>query len=210
MISDIFLILTCTASLTLHKTSNVTIQNQCPDIELVSPIYFCDGGTYNEYFVERTNVSSMVKIDLRFSLDKLPGGILMYKVQRKGNTKLDHQSHTDTTSIEAVEDASKMMRLLVAWKIESSDKLRARIMPVEHSNELVLNEDRLAQLYEKIDGQSYRRYSFFKSTWLVYDNTVLKVTYEAVQKEDFELKITISEGAKGEDTMKPVWIDSIR
>jgi hypothetical protein len=119
MILAIFLILMCITSLTLHEVMNVTVHNQYSDIELASPVYFCNCGTYNEYPIERTSNGITMKIGFRFGLDKLPGGILMYELQRKGNTKSDHRSRgnakslrpprTDITSTNAVEDTSKMM-----------------------------------------------------------------------------------------------------
>jgi hypothetical protein len=214
----IFLMLMCSASLTIHETIGATVYNQYPDIELVSPVYFCDGGTYNEYFVERTDTSVMMRISLRLGLlDKLPGGILMYKVQRKRNAKSDHQPSTDTASTEVIEDTLKMMRLLVAWKIGSFGEPGVYITLVEHSNELVLNEDKLAQLYNKINDTPseecdwvFRYCSFSKSTWLMCDNTIMVARYEAAQKESLESKIIISKGVKSKYAESVLWIDSER
>jgi hypothetical protein len=200
----------CTVSLTLCGAMDMTIYNHYSDIELVSPIYFCNNGTYNEYPVERTNTGAVMNIGLKFGLDKLPGGIVIYEIQRKGDIEPDHQSSTDTTSTKLVEDTLKMMRLLVVWKNKHSGKPIVHIVLVEHSNSLVLDEDKLAQLYNKMDDQFSRNYDSFQSTWLVYDDTALIATYEVVQKEDLGLKIDISQGVESEDTMRPMWIDSER
>jgi hypothetical protein len=135
---------------------------------------------------------------------------LMYKMQRKENAKPHHQSTTDTISAKAVEDASKMMRLLVAWKIERSGKSKVHIMLVEHDSELVLNEAKLAQLYNKIDDEFSRHYDFSRSTWLVSNNIVLETTYEVVQEEDFALQVTISKGVDDQSAIPTLWIDSER
>jgi hypothetical protein len=210
MILVISLMLICIASLTLYKTMDVTIHNQHSDIELVSPVYFCDGGTYNEYPAERMDASTVMRIGFRLGLDKLPGGILMYALQKKGSVGSDHQSSTSTTSIEAIENASNMMSLLVAWKIEDSEKPIVHIVLTVHENELILDEDKLSQLYNKIDCQLSRCYAISKSTWLVFDNTVLETTYEIVQKESIGLKIAIFEGVKDVYAKSAFWIDPER
>jgi hypothetical protein len=187
----------------------MTVFNQYLDIKLASPVYFCNNGTYNEYPIERTDNNVMMKIGFRFGLDKLSGGILMYKVQRKRDTRSNYQSSTNTTSTETVEDTLKMMRLLMVWRIERSWKFRVRIVLVEHGDELILDEDKLAQLYIKFDNQLSRNYDSFQSTWLVCDNIILMTAYEVVQEEGIGLKITISKGAK-KYAMKPIWIDPER
>jgi hypothetical protein len=210
MMLVIFPILMRTASLTLYDTMDVTVHNQYPDVELVSPVYFCNHCTCNEYPIRRTDGGAMMNTDIRFDIGKLPGGIWMYEVQRKGSTESDHQSSTDTISTEVVEDTSKIVRLLMIWKIEDPEEPEVCIILVEHSNELVLNEDKLAQLYDKANDRFYKFYDSFQSTWLVCDNTVLKATYKIVWERGLELEITISEGVKDEYPMKPMWIDSER
>jgi hypothetical protein len=206
-IGDIFMLM-CTASLTLHGAVNIVVRNLYSDIELTSPVYFCNCGTYREYSVEGTDVNA--KIGFQFSLlDKLPGGILIYEVQRKGNTGTDHQPNTDTTSAKVVEDTSKMMRLLVTWRIERFGEPKVHIVLAEHDSGLVI-EDKLVQLYDKIDDQFSRRNNTSKSTWLVCDNTVLETAYEIVQEEGLGLKIAISKGAKDKYTKSALWIDSER
>jgi hypothetical protein len=193
--------LTFTISLNLHKTMSVTVHNQYPDIELASPVCFCDGKICNEYPVKRMGNSTMMKIDFRFDLAKYEsGGILMYNVQRN-NTRSDYQYSIDAISAEAVESTSKVMRLLVAWKIDRSWKSRVRIALVEHDNGLVLNEDKLAQLYDEVNDMSS---DYNPLGWFVRDNTILMAKYEI---EGIGLKVTISKGTKSVHIMKPMWID---
>jgi hypothetical protein len=189
---------------------DVAVHNLHPDIELISPVYFCSCEKYDEYLVKRTDVGVMMKIGFRFDLgqDRF-GGILVYEVQRKGNTKSDHQPRADTTSAVVVGDTSKMMRILVAWKIEGLKEPRVYIVLVEYDSELVLNEDKLARSYDKINDQLLR-YDFSKSTWLVCDSIALMATCEVVWEEGFELKIIISEGVEDKNIMNPMRIDSER
>jgi hypothetical protein len=207
-----------TVSLTLHMPMYVTVHNQHSGIELTSPVCFCDGRIYDEYSVERSDGGAVMKVGLRFGLlDKLPGGILMCRVQRNRNAKCDYQSSTDTTFIGAADDTSKIMRLLVTWKINRSWKFNVRIILVGHDDELVLNEDKLAQLYDKVNDIPSDVYDWilkydgiYKEVWLMNDNTVLVTTNDAIYEIGCELKITISEGAKDKDAESAFWIDSAR
>jgi hypothetical protein len=200
--------LMCAVSFTLYGAMDVTIYDRYSDIGSMSSAYFCNCETYNEDFVERMDAGGMMEIGFRFDLKQdEPGGMLIYEMQRRGNAKSDHQSDTDSTSIETVEDASKIMQFLVAWKIMSHGKLRVHIVLVEHDNELVLDEDKLAQLYKKVNDIPS---SHSLSRWLIYDNIALVVTYETVWKISLEFKITISEGVKDEYTKSTLWIDSER
>jgi hypothetical protein len=216
MMLAIFLILTYIVSLTLHGEVNVSVYNRYPNIKLSSPVYFCNCETGNEYSVEGMDDGAMMKIGFKYALEQdEPGGILMYEMQR--NTRLEYQSSADTTSVESVEDTSKMMQLLVALKFDSSWEFRPRIVLVEHDNKLVLNEDKLKQLYDKIYAMPIEVYnSFFKynsiyeSIWLMYNNTILKITNEIFLKKGLELMITTSEGVKDEDTKSALWIDPER
>jgi hypothetical protein len=218
MMSMIFLMLICIASSTLYGAIDVSVHSRHPGIELASPVHLCDGISYNGGPAERVDTGVMMKIDFRFDLNQDEHKcILMCEVRRKENTRYDYQSNTDATSFEAVEDTSKMIRLLAAWKINRSWKFNAQIVLAEHDRELVLNEDKLGWIYDKVDdtlvevyASLFRYNGIYKSTWLAYDNTVLEITSEVVDKEGFGLKIAISEGTKDKDTKKLMWIDSKR
>jgi hypothetical protein len=210
MMLAIFPTLTCTVSLTLQKTMIMTVYNLYSDIELVSPMYFYNCETYYEY-PEIMYIGTMMKIDFRFDSDQdEPGGILMYKVQRKETTRSDHQFSIDAISAKVIEEVTKRIRLLVAWKIERSGKPKVNIILVECDNETVLDKDKLAQLYDKIDNQPSRHYEFSERTWLMYPNTVLETAYWVVHEEGLGLNIIISDGIEDEDVMRPMWIDSTR
>jgi hypothetical protein len=186
----------------------MTVCNQHQGMRLVSPICFLNRGKYYKYRVERTNTDVMMKCDLKFDFDQdTLEGILMYEMQREENTRSNHQSSINTTYAEVIEEASKMTRLLVAWKIDRSGESKVRIILVECDDSLVLNEDKLAQLHKKANNIPS---SYHSRTWLMYDNTVLKATYEIEQKTDIDLKITISEENEDENTKSALWIDPER
>jgi hypothetical protein len=129
---------------------DVTIHAQHSDFELASLVYFFNHETCNEHSVERTDTSAVTKISLNFDLDELPSGILMYELQRKGNSESGCQSIANNIFTEAIENTPKMMRLLVTWEIKNSGELSARAVLVEHDRNFVLNEDKLKQLYQKM------------------------------------------------------------
>jgi hypothetical protein len=195
-------------SLTIHKTMVMTVRNQYPDMKLVSPICFCNRGKCYKYRVKRTNTDVVLNFDLKFDFDQdTLEGILMYEIQRKRNRRSDHQSSINTAYAKVIEEASKMTRLLVAWKIDRSGGSKVRIILVECDDKLVLNEDKLAQLYKRVNDIPS---GYHAITWLMCDNTVLETTYEIEQKTGIELEITISEGDKDENTKSALWIDPER
>jgi hypothetical protein len=208
MMLAIFSMLMRTTSITLHKTMTMTVHNQYPDIELVSPVYFCNRGTYYEYTVERADGGAAMKTGFRFDPNQdESGGVLMYKVQRKSNTISDHQTSINAIYAKVVEEVSFLMRLLVTWKIKRSGEPKVHIMLIEYGSETALSEDKLAQLYDKVDDiPSVHN----PSVWLICNNTALAAKYEVADEKDLELKITISRGVKNKDTMNPMWIDPER
>jgi hypothetical protein len=123
----IFPIFTCTVSLTLNKTMTITVQNEYPDIELVSPVYFCNHGSHYECPVEKTDDIAIMKMSFMLDLDQDDyGGILTYKMQRKINTKSDHPSN------KVIGNALEMVRLLVIWKIKCFRWHKVDLMLVEY------------------------------------------------------------------------------
>jgi hypothetical protein len=196
-----------TVSFTLHETMAVTVHNRHPNIEVVSQVYFCNDGGHYDQSIERTNTSTIMKIGFRFGLDRLPDGILMYELQRRGNSESDHQPNTDTISAEVVKNASEVMHLSVIWKMNCSGKLKVRMTLVEHDNKLVLNKDKLAQLYNKVHDIPFE-YDYFG--WLMCDNIELAAKYMVMYEEGLGLKIIISKGVRTNCAMKPIWIDSTR
>jgi hypothetical protein len=204
MMLTIFSILIYTISLTLYKTMAVTVHNWYSNIELTSLIYFCNHGRCYEYPVGNTDAGVMMKRDFRFDLNQDEcGGILMYEVQRKGNIRFDYRFSIDTISAKAIEEASKMTRLLVIWKIERFGKSKVNIMLVEYDNKLVLDEDKLARLYDKVNDIPS---GHNPSKLLMCDNTMLAATHKVVREAGLELKITISKGVRDLDTIRSMWI----
>jgi hypothetical protein len=126
----------------------------------------------------------------------------MYKVQGKETDRPNQQSNIDT---KVIEEALKMMRLLITWKMEHLDGSKIDMMLVEYDDVSILNEDKLIQLYNKIDPTPFICYGI---TWLMCDNTSLNATCRLVYEESLGLEITISKGIENGDATKLMWIDS--
>jgi hypothetical protein len=156
----------------------MTVYNQYSGIELASPIYFCNHEKHYEYPVERTRAGSVMRTEFRFDPDQdEPGGILVCKVRRKSNATSDRQTSVDTIYARVIEEAANMMLLLVTWKIEHLDEPKVNIILVEYDNELVLNEDKLAQLYDKNNVIPFKCNRFRGTTWLMCGDAKIKRVY---------------------------------
>jgi hypothetical protein len=207
-------------SLTLQRTVDVTVRNSHSFVELVSPVYFCNHGTCYEYPVERTDHDAITKISFRFDFNQHEsGGILMYKAQRKVDAGSDHQSSID----KVIEDTLNMMQLLVIWKTKDLEEPQVIITLLEHDNEHVLDEDKLAQLYNKmIDIPFIYCYShphqptinFYSLITLVCIHRILYVAYKTEWKGilKLEMKVFGNDYTTGynEYAMKPMWMDPKR
>jgi hypothetical protein len=174
---------------------DVTVRDRHPDIELVSPVYFCNHKIYSEHFVERTDTSIMMKTVFRFdpSQDE-SGGILTYKVQRKSGARSNYPMINTTHA--RVENAIKIMRLLITWRIKHLGRPKVNVVLVEYDHEIVLNKDKLVQLYKVNDILS----GHDLSRWLMYDTTALKTEHEVVRNEGPKLKIIISRKVEDKHT----------
>jgi hypothetical protein len=141
-------------SLTLQSTMNVIINNQCPNIELTSPVYFTKDTTCHIQFPQQMNSDSSVKVGFRTSINEnMFGGVLLYHLQRK-------------------EDKSISVQLLVIWRCES-DELYSYTWLIEHESTLVWNKDKLKILYDRYNI----RYDTHEK-WLLDDGTELETKCE--------------------------------
>jgi hypothetical protein len=129
-------------------------------------------------------------------------GALMYKLQRKKRLEFNSQSNADNAF---KEDASTNLQFLVAWKI---DKLRIliRALLIKHSNTITWDEDTLGKLHS-MHLALLRDDAVVEDTWFLDDTTALMTTLKW-QKEDDRAEITISEGTRKDDSMKPLWVSS--
>jgi hypothetical protein len=195
-------ILICIVSHTFQSAIDMTIDNRCSNIELVSPIYFIKDTMLRMHFPQQVDSKSKMKVSFRTGMNRSTfGGVLLYYLQRKENEKPDDQSNAD-------KDISISTQLLVIWGC-ISDKIYSRTWLVEHENTLSWDENKLERLYYVYAGH-YEEYSDIDpQAWLLDDNIMLKIEREALYGE-FKIEIIISEEKDQLCPQKPLWIDSNR
>jgi hypothetical protein len=167
----------------------MTIDNQCTNIELTSPVYFIKDTDYHIQFPQQVNHRSIMKANFVTGIDQDTfGGVLLYHLKRKN-------------------DASISVQLLVIWKYKSNG-IHSRALLVEHESTLAWDKVKLKRLYDGY-GNQYEAYSVMnKGRWLLSDNIRLGTSCN-LSYGGFKMNISIYE----EDLpyfMFPPWIDSNR
>jgi hypothetical protein len=167
---------------------NVTINNRCTNIKLVSPVYFAKDTTRHIQLPQQVDSKSMVKFKFRTSINRDAfGGVLLYHMQGK-------------------ENASACVRLLVIWGCKS-DRIYSHALPIEHKSTFVWNEDKLKMLYDIYDSQYNKCFS--AEGWLLNDNTKLKTKCES-SYGGLEMNAIISEEKDLDGPIEPLWVDPNR
>jgi hypothetical protein len=166
----------------------LTIHNQFPGIELVSPIYASDSATCYPFPDQRIDVDSIMQTG--FNIDLTQDGstcALMYKLQRK-NTEQPND-------------------ILITWKVSSSKEFLITSYLIEHDESHILDSDRL-MIVAKRSRTFNIQHSPIEDTWLIYDNRVLMTSLNVTHEEEcYKLEITVSETSVKDDTQRPRYID---
>jgi hypothetical protein len=178
-------------SLELQSAMDVTIHNQCTNIELTSLVYFTKDTMHCGHIPKQANSKRSMHVKVPINLDTF-GGVLLYHLQRKENDK------TTSTSTQ----------ILVIWG-RSSDWFYSNVYIVEHENALDWNKDKLERLYDEYDSQYYVRSNIDMYEWLLDDNIMLKTTCES-SHGDLKMQVIISEEIYLDRPIKPLWIDANR
>jgi hypothetical protein len=164
---------------------NMAIINQCPNVELTSPIYFTNDAMHYIKFPQQVNSKSIMKASFITGIDRSTfGGILLYRLQRR-------------------EDASTCIRLLVIWGCNSY-RIYLHVLLIEHESAIVWDKDKLKMLYNEYDSQD--DIDLNTREWLLNDNTKLKTDCEA-SYVGLEVETTISEEKNLQNFIVPLWID---
>jgi hypothetical protein len=167
---------------------DVTINNQCTNIEPASLVYFIKDATCHIYLSQRVNINYMLKVNFRVGIDRDAfGGALLYRLQWK-------------------EDTSTCTQLLVIWGYKSN-KLYSHTLPIEHVNTLVWDEDKLKKLYDVYNDRDHIHSISEWEVWLLDDVTILG-TMCRISHGGFEMNVTISEERRLPLPKKSLWIDS--
>jgi hypothetical protein len=201
----VVIMLMYTASLDLQLPACVTIQNQFPNIKLVSPVCFGNNAACPKLSDQRIDIDTgmYVSFEIYATQDDFEGALL-YKLQR--NIGSDDQRNTDTLSTETNKNETKCVQMFAAWKVKDSNPFLYVVL-IEHAKEFIWNENELRILYNK-NHNRLKKYDGTRSDiWLIDDNITLKVSFEVRGlKGNFELSISISE-EEGYDYMRPLCVD---
>jgi hypothetical protein len=170
---------------------DVTINNQCSNIELTYPIHFIKDVICYGHFPQQVNSKNEMKINFKIGMVKsMFSGILLCHLQRKVDTSIS-------------------TLLLVTWKFRI-DTLYSHTYLIEHEGILTWNEDMLKNLYDAYNSQDDTELILNEGRWMLDNNTKLKIECEASYKGDFEMNVTISEEDNLTHPIKPLWVDPNR
>jgi hypothetical protein len=190
-------------SLTFQSMIEMTIDNQCTNIELISPIYFIKDTTRHGHFPQQVNSESIMRVILKTGIDRnVFGGILLYHLQRKEDDAIDDQADTDVASTRC---ASISTQLLLIWG-RKYDYLYSHLYLIEHESTLTWSRDKLERMYYVYNSQ-YDVYSDIdQEEWLLNDDTILKTVCE-ISHGGMGMEVIISEDENQCRLQKPLCID---
>jgi hypothetical protein len=156
---------------------NVTINNQCSNIDLTSPVHFIKDTTCHGHFPQQVGSKSEMKVNFKIGMSgDAFGGALLYHLQRNVDTSISTQ-------------------LLVIWKFRIN-KLYSHTWLIEHESTLIWSEDMLERLYDVYNSQIDTEFIFGAGKWMLDDKTELQTKCKSLYNDDFEMNITISEEKK--------------
>jgi hypothetical protein len=184
-------------SLTTESSFKLNVQNQCLNVDLMSPTYVTGDGLecyrspeHKVYSGDTMRSSFIIK------LSNESNGALVYKLQRK-------QLYEST---EISEDTSSVVHLLVVWEISESGKLYADALLVEHEEGFDWCKDDLKELYSKNINRFRLCPDSATETWLMDDNVAMMMTFK-IMNSDCILDIVISDVERDDNTRIPIHID---
>jgi hypothetical protein len=186
---------------------NITILNVYSDLELIFPVYYSNGTMCYMSSGQQTAIGTEMKVsfEIAFKQEDFKGALL-YKLQRKYAARTDNQPNSSTAS---AENAEKNIYLLVLWNVEDN-RHRSRACLIECTTHFSWDEDKLWALHKKHEHLFDVYYNSNTITWLIYDDTVMKMRFDVTYRPDYKLDIVISEGTREDDMERPIEIDQNR
>jgi hypothetical protein len=194
-------------TVSLDKVLNITIHNQCPDLELTSPVYISDGTTYCVSPNQQANTGNIMKTS--FGIDSKKKDlkcVSLYKLQRKRATKADKQHNINNASIE---DTATNKYLLVAWVVKNYHYEYCAHL-IEFTDDFAWDEDKLWALYREYNNQFHMDDEPRIITWLMHDNTMVKTEINVKYELDYKLNVVLSEATDKYDIEGPMKINPKR
>jgi hypothetical protein len=193
---------------------NITIHNQCPDLELTSPVYYNHGTPCHVFPSQQTEIGT--KMEASFGIAKHDDirGALLYKLQRKHTARIDNQFNSNVvgpfsffnSSIASIGDTAKNLYLLVAWYVNKFQN-RLRVGLIEFTSDFTCDEYKLWALSNEYRYQLPKDYDSDIITWLLNENSAVKTKLRLTYGSDYKLDIIISEGIGKYKMIRPMKID---
>jgi hypothetical protein len=189
------------ASFLFHHLFLVHTNNKCPDFELVPLARFDRDVTWHippdqEVNANNVAITSFTQNTFKCGL----AGASIYRLQKKkigSNVDNTHAKNTSTS-----------IQLLVIWGPNYRYEVSVRALLIKHSNTIAWDEDRLERLYST-HLSLLKNGHIVKDTWLLDDATVLMTMSKWKEKSHtIKAKVTISKGARGDNSMEPLWVSS--
>jgi hypothetical protein len=194
---------------TLWKAAHIVMKmktlNICPDVELVDPLYFSDGAVCCESsdmkMAPNSVLNAVFKVNPAWSTFE---GALICRLRKKG-TNSGQQPSAATTNVN--ENGSRHVRLLVGWKVKRFEGLRVYMLLLEHGEEFVWTEDKLAKQHKEFRGRLNVHNGALENTWLMEDGSVLKLALDSAGNRKYGISITISKVQQDSYASVPIWIE---
>jgi hypothetical protein len=187
----------------LQGSIRVEIQNRCSNLELTSPVYFCDNAKCDMPLEKNVDSNNTVKAKFWCNPSQImfQGGI-MYEV--KATSTPSNETGANDTTTETNENTSIGVQLLVAWKIGRIGDPCLFTILLEHDSSLTWKEKRLRQLIEEHSNRFKVMSGKERITWLMLNGTVLKTELSITNRRPYKLITTISKGDKDKYTTNPI------
>jgi hypothetical protein len=164
---------------------------------MIPSVYFIHRGKWHVMPDQEIYIDAVMKSHIEFdSGHDILEGALVYRIQRRQHTKSD----------KLIQEESKRIQLLVAWRVEHTEGLDVRALLVEHDKGL--DEDKLRRLHQKYWRLLKARINPIRSSWMLDDATVLTTTIDAMNG-GHRWDIFIFE--EEEDSIeRPLWINATK
>jgi hypothetical protein len=179
------------------------IHHRFPGVELVSPVYACDGVTCHLTPDQRVDIGSTTQAG--FNIDPAQETsicILIYKLERKN---IDQSNKEVVSSEEAT-----CIQLVIIWEMNSFKEFCVNSFLIEHIKSRVWDRDGLIKLAKRHKIFSIQ-HSTIEGTWLMYNSTALMMSLNVIHEEEgYKLEMIISKGGINKHIQRPEYIDLIR
>jgi hypothetical protein len=179
------------------------IHHQFPGVELVSPVYTCDGATCHLTPDQRVYFGSTTQAGFKNDSGHGSLNILMYKLQRKN---MDESNEEVISS----KDEATCIQLVIIFEVDGFEEFCMYSRLIEHDKDSVWDRDRLIELADRCVLSDIQHISV-EETYLMHDNVVLMTRANVTCEETYyKLEMTITEGSVNEDTRKPWYVNMDR